>query len=285
MVSKGGNLERLCERERDGIRVAPPQAGIERIEAQFKGNGFSPHRHDTYAVGLTLRGVQTFSYRGSLRFSMPGQIIVLHPDELHDGAAGTETGLQYRMTYIPPEKIHAALDGIMAGLPFVSVAILDDPTFRTCLVDFLEDLDQEIEPLKMDSFTCALADCLQRHGDAKGGRKASGLLDWARLDRCREFLRTHAGDQVHSRELEDIAGMDRFALARQFRIAFGTSPHRYQVMRRLEMVKVLISRGESLAGAAIGSGFSDQSHMARHFKKAFGMTPGHWQKLSAVNAA
>lgn len=84
-------------------------------------------------------------------------------------------------------------------------------------------------------------------------------------------------------ELEDLAGMDRFTLARQFRAVFGTSPHRYLVMRRLEKVKAQLADGETLADAAHANGFADQSHMTRHFKRAFGMTPGHWRQLCAAS--
>jgi len=63
--------------------------------------------------------VQTFQYRGSRRASLPGNIIVLHPDELNDGAAGTESGLSYRMIYVAPEKIADAL-GRRGALPFVA---------------------------------------------------------------------------------------------------------------------------------------------------------------------
>jgi AraC-like DNA-binding protein len=35
-------------------------------------------------------------------------------------------------------------------------------------------------------------------------------------------------------------------------------------------------QGASLNAAAIEAGFADQSHMTRHFKGAFGVTPGRW---------
>ena len=67
-------LERLCDRPDDGYIIsAPANAGLERIEARFAGDAFEPHRHDTYAIGVTLQGVQTFQYRGEARFSMAGQ--------------------------------------------------------------------------------------------------------------------------------------------------------------------------------------------------------------------
>ena len=92
----------------------------------------------------------------------------------------------------------------------------------------------------------------------------------------RAFLAANVGRNVHSEELEAVSGLSRFALARQFRICFGTSPYRYVVMRRLDLARQLMLAGTGLAEAAVSIGFADQSHMARQFKRAYGITPGRW---------
>ena len=113
-------LERSCGR--DWIRTAPPSPGLERIEAHFSGHGFDPHRHDTYAIGFTLEGVQAFRYRGAAQCSTAGEVFVLHPDEVHDGHAGTSAGFRYRILYVAPRLIHQALGGARP-LPFVRDAV------------------------------------------------------------------------------------------------------------------------------------------------------------------
>jgi AraC-like DNA-binding protein len=50
-------------------------------------------------------------------------------------------------------------------------------------------------------------------------------------------------------------------------------------MRRLDRAKSAIRSGHSLAEASFMSGFADQSHMTRQFKRAFGLTPGHWHAI------
>ncbi len=77
---------------KDWIRRAAPSSRVERIEAYFGGHGYDMHRHDTYAIGRTLAGVQSFHYRRGMQHSLPGGTIVLHPDEAHDGQAGTDAG-------------------------------------------------------------------------------------------------------------------------------------------------------------------------------------------------
>ena len=270
----------MCTPRRDAIVSAPAENGIERIEATFTGNGFSPHRHDTYALGLTISGIQTFCYRGASRFSLPGRLIILHPDELHDGGAGDEAGLTYRMIYISPEKINAALNGHGNGqsLPFVRTPVVEDNRLQISLMDALSDLDCEMGELKRDCAIAEIATHLARLGDCHR-KSAVEVLDGNGLARCRDFIDASKGDNIGSKTLEEITGLDRFTLARQFRTRFGTSPHRYLVQRRLDHVRRLITTGETLAAAAIAAGFADQSHMTRHFRNTYGMTPGRWQTL------
>lgn len=272
-------LGRLCARpEESGIEIGAPSPGLERIGAQFHGQAYQPHRHDTYSLGITLRGVQTFTYRGAFRASLPGQIIVLHPDELHDGAAGTEDGLFYRMLYLEPALLQEALGG--RRLPFVADPVVTDPAFRSALAAMLEDLASGIDDLARTQFVASAADALSRHaGWASRGECA---IDLRSIERVRAYLREQLAEPVCSAELEAVSGLDRFSLSRQFRAACGTSPHRYLTMRRLDRARSLIGRGLPLADVAVASGFADQSHLNRQFKKAFGMTPGAWKAMLAA---
>ncbi|MFI5401266.1 MAG: helix-turn-helix domain-containing protein, partial [SAR324 cluster bacterium] len=85
---------------------------------------------------------------------------------------------------------------------------------------------------------------------------------------------------VASTDLEAVTGLTRYALARHFRACLGTSPYRYLVMRRLDRARMLIRHGAPLADAALSAGFADQSHMTRHFKKVYGLSPGRWAAIT-----
>ena len=271
-------IERLCNQTvRERFLTAPSLPGIERIEAQFYGDMFAPHRHDTYALGVTLHGVQTFSYRGTKQFSQPGNIIVLHPDEIHDGGAGTDIGLRYRMLYLDPALLWRGLGENAPGLPFVAEPVFSDPALSATLLEMLAHLDSNVDALLIDQFVCAVADGLSRH--AKQPIRRSKKLAFPRLERAREFLEANKADTINSTDLEDVTGLDRYTLIRQFKACYATTPHRFLVMRRLQQAKTLIAQGETFAGIAADTGFADQSHLNRHFKQAFGITPGRWAEM------
>jgi AraC-like DNA-binding protein len=271
-------LERSCE-ERGGERIvsAPAFPGLERIEARFFGAAFEPHRHDTYAIGVTLDGVQAFYYRGERRLSRPGQIIVLHPDEVHDGGAGAEDGLRYRMLYLEPSLLRRCLDNESSTLPFVDQPIVTDAGLRRALDGALGDLDENLDELQVDDLVAKIAEGLARHAGAP--LKPLGSLARRSANLALAYLEANPRLPVRSQELEKIAGLDRYALSRHFRAAFATSPHRFLLMRRLQRARGMIGAGDPLAEVAAAAGFADQSHLTRQFKKAFGLTPGRWAAL------
>jgi AraC-like DNA-binding protein len=272
-------LERLCKpSEREHIVHDASLPGFERMEAEFEGEAFAPHRHDTYALGITLKGVQTFHYRGERRVSLPGNAIILHPDEVHDGGAGDAEGLRYRMLYVEPSLLAPALAGAGQPLPFIGNPVVDHPPLTRLLLSVLSSMGDRLDELEMDGFLALAAPILSELSTRLG--KPAGTLPLREMQRVRDFLAAHWDENISSARLENIAGLDRFALSRHFRALYGTTPHRFLLMRRLAAAREKISSGSPLADIAAETGFADQAHFSRHFKKAFGLTPGRWAELA-----
>jgi AraC-like DNA-binding protein len=259
----------LCDR----IRIASGVEGIERVEAHLRGEAFAPHRHDTYAIGITLSGVQTFRFRGERWHCLPGQCHILHPDETHDGAAATDEGFSYRIVYVDPLLVHAACGG--GSLPFVARPVVEGARLPEGSASEIWDLDAD--DIARTELVVAVVDLLNA---ATGGGKQRGPLAGDRLLRVRDCIAATPAERHSMDELERMSGLDRWTLARQFRAAFGTSPSRFRTMRQLDHARRLLQHGASLVEASIAAGFADQSHMSRRFKSAYGLTPGDW--VSAI---
>jgi AraC-like DNA-binding protein len=259
------------------VTASQPGEGVELLRAWFGGRAYARHRHDTYAIGVTEAGVQTFDYRGRVEHSTPGQVVVLHPDEMHDGRAGTEAGFGYRIVYVEPARVAAAVRAIRghpASLPFVREPVSSNSTLvRAVNAAFRVAPD----PLALDAVVLRLAEGLIE-GDAHGDTARTPRLDHAALERARAFLDGRRAI-VRSAELEAVTGLSRYELARQFRASYGTSPYRYSLMRRLDFARSQLGGGMPLAELALAAGFADQAHFTRMFRSAFGVTPARYAKL------
>lgn len=242
-----------------------------RMEAFVAGRGYSPHRHDCYVFALTLEGVQSFQYRGSERHSLPGGAIVLHPDELHDGHAGTQAGFRYRALSVEPCLVQQILGG--KALPFLEGALSTDPRLLQALRPLLDDVARPMDEL---AYQDALYDLTRTLARLCGGARDLPMAHYGAARLARDYLQAHWDEAVTLARLEAVCGRDRWQLSRDFRAAFGTSPYRYLLMRRLQRARSLLSAGSRIADAALACRFADQSHLTRHFRQAFGLTPKRW---------
>jgi AraC-like DNA-binding protein len=277
--SGGVGLERSCG-DSDWIRSTHEIDGVELWEAWFHGSPYHKHRHDTYAISLTETGVQAFSYRGATHLSTPGMVVVLHPDEIHDGYAGADSGFGYRQLYVEPAQIFEAVRlicGRACSLPFLRDPVVTNQTLATAIRTAFQD---EHEPLALDDVVVQLAEGLIDEDPSCTRATSPRHLDVAAVERARDYLAAERTRVVRSWELEAITGLTRFDLARQFRAMFGTSPYRYLLMRRLEYAREQLSTKRSLAAIALEAGFADQAHFTRVFTSAFGITPGRYATLS-----
>jgi len=260
---EGVRLERSCK---DWIRYGHQGGGVQAVRAWFAGSAFDRHRHDTYGIAVTDHGVQAFGYRGARHHALPGDAIVLHPDELHDGGAGTDAGFGYRIVYVDPALVAAAA----GALPFVREPVVRSARLSRAVADCFDD------PEDVDALALELAEALV---ELAGGELPARRIDIAALDRARELLHAAADRVVRSVELEAASGLSRYELARQFRARFGTSPYRYSLQRRLEAARQRLGT-QSTAEVALEGGFADQAHFTRQFKRAFGVTPARYAFLT-----
>lgn len=247
---------------------------LERVEARLCGPAFAPHRHDTYVIGVTLKGIQSFDYRGVARHSRPGQFVILYPDELHDGRAGDGGIFHYRTAYIPPAHIQTVLGG-GRPLPFIDSGVSSDDRLRAPIHALLHDFGHPLTPQAQDD---ALYDLATALNEVAGGPSNIETVNRTAAAIAREYIDARLCEHLSLHELERATGCDRWELSRGFRVVYGTSPYRYATLRRLDRAKSLLLAGGTLADTATRCGFTDQSHFGRHFKAAFGLTPNIWRK-------
>ena len=73
-------------------------------------------------------------------------------------------------------------------------------------------------------------------------------------------------------------GLNKYKFLRLFKQETGLTPNQYVILKRLEKSKRLLQKGNTIGDAAIASGFYDNAHYYRHFKKFLGITPLAYQR-------
>ena len=158
-----------------------------------------------------------------------------------------------------------------------------DPTLHHLTQTILPCLNRPemFSQLFMDSFTLMI--CSHLVGRYAQTHEAfpqfkGGLAPWQK-QRVVELLREHLDGELRLETLASACGISVSHFARSFRRSFGTSPHRYLTLRRVEIAKVLLAEtNSSLVEIAAQTGFSDQAALTRTFASVVGATPGKWRR-------
>jgi AraC-like DNA-binding protein len=101
--------------------------------------------------------------------------------------------------------------------------------------------------------------------------------DSAAVKRARDYIEACYDENISVRKLASIACLSPFHFIRVFQAQTGMPPHAYLMQTRVRKAKALLARGRQIVDAAYETGFVDQSHLTRHFKRTLGYTPGQYR--------
>ena len=105
-----------------------------------------------------------------------------------------------------------------------------------------------------------------------------GLAVWQKK-RVAAYVEEHVADEIPLATLAELARLSPFHFSRSFKLSFGSSPHRYQAIRRIERAKQLLTNHElSVTAIAIEVGFSETSSFSAAFHRLTGQTPTHYRR-------
>lgn len=254
--------------------------GVEHLHARYVTHAFAPHTHEGYVIASVRAGVEAFRYRGATHRARLGFVAFINPGEVHTGYAETVGGWRYRTLYPSVENLRQTTQQVfgVAAEPYFPQAVVFDPdlAMRVRRYHLLSERGAgrgEREAAFLELISCAVS----RHADGLF-RLPEPRREPAAVQQVKDYLGTHLCEDVTLANLGALTGLSSYALLRAFRRHTGLTPHTYQLQRRLEAAKERLLLGETIASVATETGFFDQSHLGRHFKRVVGVTPGAFVK-------
>ena len=248
---------------------------------------YAPHVHEEYAVGACTAGREVIRYRGALHYAGPGSVVVLEPGEAHTGGPADPPDFTYRVMYPAAGLLAEGLpaEGLLAGgrlapearrLPRFREPVIADPGLAAELRRLHAALGAglgETEPLEAESrLSWLFGELVRRHASPSRDVEVPGAGRVARL-----VMAQLADRLVSPPALAEIAagtGLSRYQLIRSFRTEVGMPPYAWLAQHRVSAARALLERGCRPAEAAALTGFADQAHLTRWFRRVVGVTPG-----------
>lgn len=258
----------------------PELRGLELLQAKYVAQSFPRHTHQRYAIGVIEDGALGFYYRGENVVASKGSINLCIPGEVHTGYSASEAGWAYRMFYFDPKLLQQAASEVAdcsSPLPFFQSGVIQDNDLAQCFRRLHIKLEQqETSLLEQESLLIwTLAQMVLRYADDLPVLHKLGKEHLA-VAKMKNYIESNYAENISIDHLTRIAHLSRFHLIRVFRDSAGMPPHAYLRQVRVQQAKNMLFSGKSIANIAAATGFADQSHLTRWFKRLWGFTPGQY---------
>src|ERR1700677_22156 len=236
--------------------------------------------HQTYSICTVFgfdnrrQGQTKWAYRGREWSIGARSTMMMEPGEIHDtrhmtGACSFRTTL-----FDPAEMTKAAREmGLSGSRPHLRLAGTDSPDLFRAFQKLHECL--ELPSTKLERQT-RLAACQRILLEQTAEKKPEPLVDESKpkaVHKAVALIREKWSKAVSLEEVAAVTGLSRFRLAHAFTRAVGIAPHAYQIQLRIGRARELLIKGAPVSEVAFQTGFADQSHLNRHFKRFMGVTP------------
>jgi AraC-like DNA-binding protein len=254
--------------------------GVSLLRAAFGTISFPRHVHGEFVVVVTEGGAGWCVTRGMSDVGTPRSIMVFNPDEPHAGGVAGSAPWRYRGLYIDDatfREICGKINEGPAATPYFNGSFVkEDAQLADLLVSAHLALEARDARLTRESlFLSGIATLLERHGKPRPPSPKAGR-EPGPVRRALDYMQANLASDLSIQELAACAGLSPFHFVRCFRKATGLPPHASLTQLRLDRARLLLGDGQSPADVALAVGFYDQSHLIRHFKRTYGITPGQY---------
>jgi AraC-like DNA-binding protein len=238
------------------------------------------HWHEEYQFCLIQAGESELNYRGRNLPTPPASLFMVHPGEVHSNRVHDDNaGCSYRTLFVDAELMRRAatdVQGKETDLPFFPTAVVFDEDLLRQYLNLHFALEQSSSSLERQVLLLdLLAGLISRFAETPARTRSFGSEREAVI-RARDYLAEHYAENVSLERLARIANLSPFHFNRVFSEQLGMPPHAFQTQLRVSRAKTLLRQGWAISQVASETGFADQSHLTRHFKRLVGVPPGQY---------
>ena len=256
------------------------------IEARAVQDGrhvcYDKHSHAHFSIGAITGGHSHYLNQRSLQEVGPGSLVLMNPEEVHACNPIADQPWSYLMFYLDTDWLRSQQEEAGLGSEFrpFDMTASRDPLLYQGLQHLHHQLMQAPDPLARE-VACHLfsRQLLARLTPARWDDRPP-----QHLQRAAELMQDDSASPLSLSQLSTVAGLTPSHFVRAFSQHYGMTPHAYLLDRRIRHARTLLKQGQPLAEVALASGFADQAHFQRQFKRRVAATPGQYRTQLARQA-
>jgi len=257
-----------------------------KVEAhQFNGimQKFPNHFHEYYVIGFVASGKRHLTCKNKDYTIDAGDLLLFNPRDNHTCQQVDNKPLDWRSININ-ENIMRGIVKQMTGIDYL-------PQFTTTVAYHSEALQslhelhglimEQRKDFEKEEIFLFLIEQLMKEYTEPTGESLPEVSE--EIGKACTYMESHFAELITLDDLSKLSNLNKYTLLRNFTKQRGVTPYQYLETIRIGEAKKLLKKGAEPLAAAMQTGFSDQSHFTKFFKKLIGLTPKQYGDIFKEN--
>lgn len=244
------------------------------------------HSHDDYAIGVTTSGHQSFFCAGSYYKVPKGGIILINPEEPHDGYSEVKTGYSYYMIYIPRrfflDMLKQIYNKTIRDFTFKQTVVFDNVLKNNLLSVINVANTKENTSFPISELFIEMIEALFNRNSDNSFDEISNLKRDSLITKATNFIDATIEEQLTLDDICNELNISKYHFIRMFKKQVGMTPYQYMLDSKIKLACKDLELGVDILNIVEKYGFYDLSHFHKRFKGVFGLTPFEYQKYMVL---
>ena len=240
---------------------------------------YARHSHEIFSIGAITSGCCNYLHEKTCHSISAGTVVLMNPGDVHACNPLDDQPWSYVMLYVDAQWLAGIEQGFAEEASEVFQPVAATHTQSPALFNGLTGLyAQLVDPhrdvlAKHEAAVLFFSSMQQELGRSVALRKPANV----RVERAAEYIDEHFLRTIRLQEICAAACLSEAYLIRAFEQRYHMTPHAYLINRRIQHAQTQLREGALIADIAQQTGFADQAHFQRVFKKHLAATPGQYK--------
>ena len=274
--------------EVSGLIDVSPRAGAEGL-VFYRGTRVShpypPHWHEELHLCAYTAGSGYLGDRGAAHRVVAGDLVFTAAGEMHHNWVEEGPGVSFRSVYIPLPLLSSAVRQVLgrgAAIPGFHEPLARHRGLQQQFLEMHRAMEHSVTRLRREGLLVEFLRRLVADTPESIRTERRAASEAVAVRRVRDYLHDHHAEAIALADLSRVAALSPFHLHRVFTRTTGLPPHGYLLRVRINRARDLLRRGLAPTEVALTTGFADQSHLTRHFRRLVGVTPGRFRAATVT---
>lgn len=249
------------------------------IEARSVQDGrkvcYARHSHEIFSIGAITCGQSTYLHEKTSLTVSTGTVVLMNPGAVHACNPIQDQLWSYLMLYVDSDWLATIQSVTGAAFQPLKPTHSQDPALFSALIAlYLTLTDTRLDTLEKHCAAVTFFGLMQSIlGDPASVVEPAS----PRVARAAQYIDDHFTQPLKLADICEAANLSASYLIRSFEQRYHMTPHAYLLNRRIQHARTQLRDGRLIADVAQETGFADQAHFQREFKKHLAATPGQYR--------